>query len=83
MKYIKVENNVVVNILEPVVGFDITECFHSQVLASYLPIEEAELGWVKQEDGSFSAPVVVTPVETPVEEAPVVTPTETPAEPTA
>lgn len=58
MKYIKVENNVVVNVLEPIVGFDITECFHPQVLASCVQVEEAEIGWVKQEDGTFAAPVV-------------------------
>lgn len=70
MKYIKVENNIVVSVLEPIDGFDITECFHPQVLASHSPVETAEIGWIQQEDGSFAAPV-----------APVVE--ETPAEPTA
>lgn len=69
MKYIKVENNVVVNVLEPIDGFDITECFHPQVLASCVQVEEAEIGWVKQEDGTFAAPVVEeTP--TPTEPTP-------------
>ena len=58
MKYIKIENNIVVNVLEPIAGFDITECFHPQVLASCVQVEEAEIGWIKQEDGTFAAPVV-------------------------
>ena len=70
MKYIKVENNVVTNIIEPIDGFDITECFHPQVLSSYVPVEEAEIGWVKQEDGTFAAPVVEETPAPVVEETP-------------
>lgn len=74
----------IAEILVPVAGFSVEECFHSSILAQCVDVaDDVQVGWVQQEDGSFAAPVVVTPAETPVEEAPATTPTETPAEPTA
>lgn len=68
----KVQNNTVVEIFKPVDGFAIEDCFHSQVLSACIAVaDDVQTGWIQQEDGSFAAPVVVTP------------PAETPAEPTA
>ena len=81
--YARVHNKVVTEILKPVDGFAIEDCFHPQVLSACIAVaDDVQAGWVQQEDGSFAAPVVETPVETPAEEAPSTTPTETSAEPT-
>lgn len=84
--YARVHNKVVSEILKPVEGFAIEDCFHYQVLAECIVVaDDVQAGWVQQEDGSFAAPVV-TPAETPTEApstTPVVAPAETPTEPTA
>jgi hypothetical protein len=81
MRYGRIVDNAVAEIVTPIEGFDIADCFAPAIVATLALItDDVQIGWVKQEDGSFAAPVVeeaVTPVveETPVEE------TVTPAEP--
>jgi len=71
MRYGRIVDNAVAEIVTPIEGFDIADCFAPAIVATLALItDDVQIGWVKQEDG-------VTPVveETPVEE------TVTPAEP--
>lgn len=62
MKTARIQNNVVAEILVPVEGFTIDQCFHPSIIATCEQIEDdVQLGWVKQEDGSFAAPVEPEP----------------------
>jgi hypothetical protein len=57
MKTARIQNNVVAEILVPVEGFTLDQCFHPTILAACEQVEdEVQVGWVKQEDGSFAAP---------------------------
>ena len=57
MKTARIQNNVVAEILVPVEGFTIDQCFHPSVLLQCQEVEdEVQVDWVKQEDGSFAAP---------------------------
>jgi hypothetical protein len=59
MKTARIQNNVIVEILVPVAGFQIEQCFHVDVLAQCQTVEDnVQIGWIKQEDGSFVAPTV-------------------------
>jgi hypothetical protein len=61
-------NGKIAEILVPVAGFSLEECFHPSVLAQCTDVaDEAQVGWVQQEDGSFAAPIVEAPAETPEE----------------
>jgi hypothetical protein len=62
MKTARIQNNKVVEILVPVAGFTIDQCFHPEILAACEQIEDdVQPTWVKQEDGSFAAPVEPEP----------------------
>lgn len=62
MKTARIQNNVVAEILVPVEGFTIDQCFHPSILAQCEQVEdEVQANWVKQEDGSFAAPVEPEP----------------------
>jgi hypothetical protein len=57
MKTARIVNGVVAEILTPVEGFTLDQCFHPTILAACEQVEdEVQVGWVKQEDGSFAAP---------------------------
>lgn len=57
MKTARIQNNIVVEILVPVAGFTIDQCFHPDILAVCEQVEdEVQVNWIKQEDGSFAAP---------------------------
>ena len=57
MKTARIQNSVVAEILVPVEGFTIDQCFHPEILAACEQVEdEVQPTWVKQEDGSFAAP---------------------------
>lgn len=59
MKTARIQNNVVAEILVPVDGFTIDQCFHPSIIATCEQVEdEVQANWVKQEDGSFVAPEV-------------------------
>lgn len=61
MKTARIENNVVVEILVPVGNFQIEQCFHADILAQCETVlSDVQIGWVKQEDGSFVAPIETT-----------------------
>lgn len=67
--YARVHNKVVFEILKPVDGFAIEDCFHPQVLAACTAVsDEVQIGWVQQEDGSFAAPPETTTETTNVEQ---------------
>ena len=58
MKYAKIENNKVIEILTPVEGFTVQQCFHADVLknAKFAPAE-VQAGWsYNAETGEFTAP---------------------------
>ena len=57
MKIVRVQNNVVVEIMVPVKGFTLEECFHPDIIAMCETVDDTvELGWVRQEDGVFTGP---------------------------
>jgi hypothetical protein len=61
----RIVNNTVVEILTSVNGHSIEQCFHPDILAMCIDVTDGmQVGWVRQEDGSFAAPVVE---ETPTE----------------
>lgn len=61
----RISNNTIVEVLVPVDGFSIEDCFHPSILIGCIPLPEgAGVGWTQQEDGSWAAPVVP---ETPAE----------------
>ena len=68
MKYARIINSAVVEILVPVEGFTFEQCFHVDIADKCVPVsEEVTTGWLLAEDGTFSAPPVVEPVtEAPV-----------------
>lgn len=62
MKTARIQNNVVAEILVPVEGFTLDQCFHPSILTQCQQVEdEVQAGWVKQEDGSFAAPAEPEP----------------------
>jgi hypothetical protein len=53
----RIVNNTVVEILKPVDGHRIEDCFHPDILAQCVDFTEGmQVGWVRQEDGNFAAP---------------------------
>lgn len=55
----RIVNDTVVEILTAVPGYLIEDCFHPNILAQCVDVaDEVQVGWVKQEDGTFAAPVV-------------------------
>jgi hypothetical protein len=59
MKTVRVDNDIVVEIMASVAGFALEDCFHPSILAMCQTVEDdVQLGWVRQEDGTFAAPVV-------------------------
>jgi len=56
MKYARVHNNVVVEILTPVDGFSIEDCFHPDILDKTITVgSDVEQGWFVNSDGSVTA----------------------------
>lgn len=64
MKYARVANQIVQEVFVEPAGFSISECFHSDVCSLFEQVnDDVEVGYVKHQDGTFTAPV---PVEIPV-----------------
>lgn len=62
MKLARIENNIIMEVLTPMAGFSVEQCFHPSLIAACEQVDDlAQYGWVRQEDGSFAAPVVETP----------------------
>lgn len=63
----RLNGNKVIEILTPISGFAIEDCFHPLILVNCCDVaDDVQVGWVRQEDGSFAAPVVeevVAPTE--------------------
>jgi len=63
----RIQDGVVTEVLRPIDGFDIADCFHPDVLAGCVPVEDdVQAGWVVTEDG-LQAP---EPAPEPEPEAP-------------
>lgn len=61
MKTARIQGNVVAEFLLPVPGHTLAECFHPGVLEQCAEVEDTvELGWVRQDDGTFAAPSAPT-----------------------
>lgn len=71
MRYGRIVDNAVAEIVIPIDGFMIEDCFAPAIVATLCPIaDDVQAGWIKQEDGSFAAPVVEPVVEEVVAPAP-------------
>lgn len=58
MKYARIINNLVIEIFTPPANVPIEECFTPEIVAQFEPVpQEVEQNWVKEPDGSFSAPI--------------------------
>lgn len=63
----RINDGTVVEVLKPIAGFDIADCFHPDVLVGCVPCaDDVQPGWVQTADG-FAAP---EPEPEPEEEAP-------------
>lgn len=59
MKYARVQNNIAVEILTPVPGFAIEDCFHPEILVDAVPVDDTvQPGWTLV-DGTWTAPTGV------------------------
>ena len=67
----RMNGNVVMEVLKPIDGFDIVDCFHPDVLVGCVSCDDdVQAGWVLT-DGGFAAPEPEAPAEeAPAEEAP-------------
>ncbi len=65
MKYARLnENNKVIETFIPQKGFTIKESFHSDIAIQFIKVPiEVEQNWVKNPDGTFSAPIVEIPAD--------------------
>lgn len=70
--YARIHNDVVIEILTPVSGFTVEECFHRDLLDACAQVDsDVQVGWLRQEDGTFTPPQPETPAaESVIEEAP-------------
>lgn len=64
MKYARIIENSVQEIFVPQNGFTIEESFHPDVVKLFEEIsDDVQLGWIKNPDGTFSAPIVEIPAD--------------------
>jgi hypothetical protein len=73
MKMARITDGVVGDVIVPLEGFTIEECFHPDVLALYVTVaDEVQPGWIVTEDGIVDpdAPEPEAEPEAPAEEAP-------------
>lgn len=77
MKMARITDGVVGDVIVPIEGFSIEECFHPDVLAQYTTVaDDVQPGWIVTEEGIVdpNAPEPepeAAPEEAPAEEAPV------------
>ena len=70
MVYARIHGKTVVEILQPIPGYTLEQCYHRDLLASCIGVsEEVRPGWVQQEDGTFAPPQPEPPVAEPTVEA--------------
>ena len=64
----RINDGTVIEVLKPIDGFDIVDCFHPDVLVGCVAVDDdVQAGWIVTEDG-FAAPEPAE--EAPAEEAP-------------
>lgn len=62
MKYARIINTLVIETFTPPANVGIEECFTPELVAQFEPVpEEVQQNWIKQQDGTFAAPIA--PVE--------------------
>ena len=67
-KFARIIDGVVSDFIAPLEGFTIEQCFHPDILAMYIQVDdEVQAGWVVTEDGIVDPN---PPEEVPAEEAP-------------
>ena len=85
-KMARIIDGIVGDVIIPIEGFTIEECFHPDVLAQYSPVaDDVQPGWIVTENGIVDPdapePEVPAEEEAPAEEAPAEeAPAEEPAE---
>jgi hypothetical protein len=73
----RIIDGAVTEVLKPISGFDIADCFHPDVLIGCVPCgDDVQPGWVLTGDG-FAAPEPEPEEEAPAEEVPADTPPTT------
>lgn len=73
MKMARIIDDVVSDVIVPIEGFTIEECFHLDVLAQYVSVaDDVQPGWIVTENGIVdpNAPEPEPEPEVPAEEAP-------------
>jgi len=71
MKMARITDGVVGDVIVPIDGFTIEECFHPDVLALYVTVaDDVQPGWVMTEDGIVDPDAPEPEPEAPAEEAP-------------
>ena len=78
MTYARIQENMVVEIVKPVDGFSIQQCFHPDLLKNMVSCpDEVQSGWhYKPETGQFSADGIFPDLSTPETTEPEATTTE-------
>lgn len=57
MKYARLINDIVQEVFTPPTGVDVSECFHPDLCAQFVPApDNVEVGFLRRTDGSFEAP---------------------------
>lgn len=58
MAYARIQNDMVVEILQPVPGFTVEQCFHPSLIAMCEMVgDNVQVGWARQENGLFDVQV--------------------------
>jgi hypothetical protein len=67
MAYARIQDNTVVEIVKPVNGFSLQQCFHPDLLKNVISCpDEVQAGWAyKPETGQFSADGIFPDLPTP------------------
>ena len=70
-KMARITDGVVGDVIVPIQGFRIEECFHPDLLALYVTVaDEVQPGWIVTEDGIVAPEPEAPAEEAPAEEAP-------------
>lgn len=70
-KMARITDGVVGDVIVPIQGFRIEECFHPDLLAQYVVVDDdVQPGWIVTEDGIVAPEPEAPAEEAPAEEAP-------------
>jgi hypothetical protein len=71
MKMARITDGIVGDVIVPIDGFRIEDCFHPDLLAQYVSVDDdVQPGWIVTEDGIVAPDVPEPEPEAPAEEAP-------------